>query len=204
MKLELLLGAALCFAAFAWLGWLTGRSAPTRLDVEASAMRGQLTVLAVTFTRLGRWYGVTFVAAFAATIGARTGKATAILALFVLQLFVQFAVNGLKIAYGRPRPDQWLHRLEVGSSYPSGHAATAIVFFGGLLLYSIRAIDDVPRAILPLVIAALAACVIGLPWARVALGAHYATDVIGGLLFGTGCLCTYVALAPRGLVPLSG
>jgi undecaprenyl-diphosphatase len=42
--------------------------------------------------------------------------------------------------------------------------------------------------------ALLAFCVIGIPWSRVALGAHYVTDVAGGLLYGVAWLFAYVTL----------
>jgi membrane-associated phospholipid phosphatase len=29
----------------------------------------------------------------------------------------------------------------------------------------------------------------GIPWSRIALSAHYGTDVLGGLLFGAAWLC---------------
>jgi membrane-associated phospholipid phosphatase len=39
--------------------------------------------------------------------------------------------------------------------------------------------------------------VIGIPWSRLALDAHYATDVIGGLVFGCGWLCATIAIVGR-------
>jgi membrane-associated phospholipid phosphatase len=97
----------------------------------------------------------------------------------------------LKLAFHRTRPDAWLHIREVDFSYPSGHSVTA-VFFVGLALLACDA--PVPRPLVSTLVALLAVGAIGLPWSRLALGAHYLTDVIGGLLFGLGWLCI-VAIA---------
>jgi membrane-associated phospholipid phosphatase len=35
---------------------------------------------------------------------------------------------------------------------------------------------------------------IGVGWSRVALAAHYASDVLGGALFGSAWMCALVAL----------
>jgi undecaprenyl-diphosphatase len=146
-------------------------------------------------TRLGRWYGVATVtlaaAAFAAIL---RDSVLPILGLFVAQAFAQGAVNALKVAFRRNRPDDPLHTFERGYSYPSGHAATAVVFFGGLLFQVLRS-SDVPSAIGVVLTVLLSACIIGIPWSRLALGAHYLSDVAGGLLFGVGWLAGSLVLA---------
>jgi len=43
----------------------------------------------------------------------------------------------------------------------------------------------------------LVICIVGIPWSRLALGAHYLTDVAGGVLFGAGWLCITLALIAR-------
>jgi membrane-associated phospholipid phosphatase len=191
----MVLAEGACFGAFAALGFAVARRAPGRLDTSALALRGRAFGLAVFFTRLGRWYGVVAVTLVAVSIAAALHHGVAaVIALFVAQLLAQGAVHSLKLAFRRDRPDDPLHRFERGHSYPSGHAATAGVFFGGLLLLVVRS-SDVPSAIAAVLTVLLSACIVGIPWSRLALGAHYLSDVAGGLLFGVGWLAGSLALA---------
>jgi membrane-associated phospholipid phosphatase len=43
---------------------------------------------------------------------------------------------------------------------------------------------------------------IGIPWSRLVLAAHYGTDVTGGILFGVAWLC--LMLVVLGHVPVLG
>jgi membrane-associated phospholipid phosphatase len=202
--LWLILLAIACFAAFGLLGVRVAGEPPGRLDVEFGALRGQATVLAVFFTRLGRWYAVTpiaLIAAGAAAAASLHGATVIVVEVFVAQVLGQGAVDAFKRLFGRVRPDDWLHRFERGFSYPSGHATTAVVFYGGLAILAYRT-PEIPWHITPALLTALLACVIGLPWSRIALGAHYATDVLGGLLFGVGWLCALMAVTRTIGVPV--
>lgn len=192
----LALEAAACFAGFALLGWLVASRDPAlRIDVEAAALRGQGTTLAIFFTRLGRWYAITAITLAAVVFAtALHAHPAVIVGLFVAQVLGQGAVNAVKLTFKRTRPDDWLHRLELGHSYPSGHSATAIVFFLGLLLLVLRS-PQISRDLAVTVAVLLAICVVGIPWSRMALGAHYPTDVLGGLLFGLGWLIVYAAVS---------
>jgi len=49
----------------------------------------------------------------------------------------------------------------------------------------------------------LAVCAVAIPWSRLALGAHYATDVLGGLLLGAAWLCLVFAALLRWVPTLS-
>jgi undecaprenyl-diphosphatase len=91
------------------------------------------------------------------------------------------------------RPDYWLVRQEHDLSYPSGHSATAIVFFVPLVALVLVS-HVVPQAASLPIACALVLCVFGIPWSRLVLGAHYPTDVLGGLLFGAGWLAASLAV----------
>lgn len=87
--------------------------------------------------------------------------------------------NGLKILVGRPRPSGF------SFGFPSGHT-TAAATFAVVLVYIVgrERLASLPRHGIQAL--ALAAMVL-VGWARIVLGAHWPTDVLGGLLLGTGC-----------------
>ncbi|HTJ26388.1 MAG TPA: phosphatase PAP2 family protein [Candidatus Limnocylindria bacterium] len=190
---RLALAALLALCVTLALGaFVSGRPA-LPLDVDAAKVRGEAIPLAVFFTTLGRWPVLLLLGAAALTLAAslRTGVA-AVAVILVAQLLSQGANTLLKLAFHRARPDAWLRIREVDFSYPSGHAVTAALFFLGLALLASQA--PLPRPFVSLLVALLALCVIGLPWSRLALGAHYLTDVVGGFCFGLAWLCV-VAVA---------
>jgi membrane-associated phospholipid phosphatase len=115
------------------------------------------------------------------------------LAILVSQALSQGLVNLSKGFFARARPSGWLYRHELGFSYPSGHAATAVVFYGAwaLALWA----SPLPPAVRIAGTLLLAGWGLGIAWSRIALGAHYATDVLGGVLFGLGWLCFALAAA---------
>jgi membrane-associated phospholipid phosphatase len=185
--------AASCFIAMLALGAYVARRPLTPLDVESIALRGRATPLAILFTRSGYWPALTgmTVVLGAVEFGIRGGMGFAIV-LATVQLFSQAAADFAKEFFKRIRPDDWLYHKERGFSFPSGHATTAIVFFGGLLLFVWTA--PLPYPAQWLLTAVLAIWTAGIPWSRMALGAHYGTDVIGGLLFGVTWFCLMLLL----------
>jgi undecaprenyl-diphosphatase len=187
-----------CFGCCIGLGLYVRTRPLTRLDLAARALRGAGTPLAAAFTQLGRWYAVAGLGFAVAASAMLCG--TNPLPVFTLlgsQILCQGAVGVVKRFFRRGRPEYWLLRRERDLSYPSGHSATAIVFFVPLTALAVYA-NVVPAAAGFPLACAFALCVIGIPWSRLALGAHYPTDVIGGLLFGTGWLCATLALlTPR-------
>ena len=88
----------------------------------------------------------------------------------------------LKDFFDRPRPFFEGQALTFpGTSFPSGHAMTATVLWIALLLI---ALPHVPRARRSWAIAAAVAIVGVVALTRIYLGAHYLTDVLGGVAFG--------------------
>jgi undecaprenyl-diphosphatase len=68
--------------------------------------------------------------------------------------------------------------------FPSGHA-TAVAAFGALLIY-IASRESLSRGQRRVTYAAVALLMAGVGLARIILDAHWASDVLGGFLLGTG------------------
>jgi membrane-associated phospholipid phosphatase len=106
-------------------------------------------------------------------------------------------------AYARPRPAVWFVHHETAFSYPSSHAAIAVGFYGlwAVLLYS----SELGRRTRLLSAAALVCLTVAICWARLALGAHYATDLAGGALVALSIVCLGAAVLPGNVVaPFAG
>jgi undecaprenyl-diphosphatase len=96
--------------------------------------------------------------------------------------------------FARPRRLDWVVKHETSFSYPSSHAAIVIGFYAlwAILLYY----SDLPWAArrvgaILLLLLSLAVC-----WARLALGAHYLTDLVGGALLGIALVLGATTIVP--------
>ncbi len=188
--------AAVLLIAFVVLGLWVMQHPYGRLDAQSVALRPATLPLAIVFSQSG-YAPALAVLGILSVAGAFALRVPLIvpLAILVSQLVSQAAVNVVKSGFARTRPAMWLYRREPGFSYPSGHATTAIVFYGAWLL-------TIWCAPLPLTgrlagAAVLAVWLLGIGWSRVALRAHYRTDVIGGYLLGAAWLCATLALVLR-------
>jgi membrane-associated phospholipid phosphatase len=186
--------AALCLCAFFALGFAVNH-APSlwRIDIEAAALGGQATPLAILLTTSGRALPLFVIAAAGIAIAAVThANFRVATAIVIAQLLSQGAVESLKHVFHRARPDAWLVHKELGYSYPSGHATTAVVFFGSWLVFAL--LSPLPNGLKIAVVAILAIWMAGIDWSRMALNAHYPTDILGGTLFGAACACALWAI----------
>jgi membrane-associated phospholipid phosphatase len=97
----------------------------------------------------------------------------------------------LKSAVARSRP-HFEHAVAAapGGSFPSGHALESFVGCGIAILAIAPALSAARRRVL-VVVAVLVVLTIG--FSRVFLGVHFASDVIGGWIFGAGWLAAMVA-----------
>jgi undecaprenyl-diphosphatase len=196
LELRLWVVALVCVVLAFVLGTLFAHRPPTSIDVAAGSLRGHAVALALFFTGLGRWpvlLGFSAVAALTA-LALRTGL-IAVAIVYASQIVSQGVNAAVKLLFHRARPDAWLHIHEKDLSYPSGHAVTAVVFFVGFAILAWHA--PLPRPVAGTLAAALLVCAVGIPWSRMALAAHYFTDVLGGLLLGTAFACAAFALILR-------
>ena len=117
-------------------------------------------------------------------------------AVFIAALPISAVLlSSLKLVIGRPRPTVELVQVvgsNSGFSFPSGHSAYAIVFYG-FLFYLIPKMVQQPtakRAIQSVLI--LLIILTGL--SRIYLGAHWPSDVFGSFLLGGLLLTPGIAL----------
>jgi membrane-associated phospholipid phosphatase len=130
---------------------------------------GTIAIIAVTLATI----------AYAMRAWRRWSVALFLIIVVVGQLLLS---NLIKIAVERVRPDvPPLHVLS-GASFPSGHATAAAATWAAVALVLGRRTSSVrTRALLAGAAAAIAVAVAG---SRVFLGAHWTSDVIGGLVLG--------------------
>ena len=91
-------------------------------------------------------------------------------------------LNGIfKSLFRRKRPDLWASsKRPMDYSYPSGHAMSAISFYG-LLAANLTQCLSIPLAITATMAAGLS---LGVGFSRVYLGVHWPTDVLSGWVAG--------------------
>ncbi len=113
-----------------------------------------------------------------------------VLALAAASLGAIIAHHAVKLVYHRPRPAIALARGKTEPAFPSGHTAdsTAVLVTAAYVLTQ--------QGVLPAGVAVPLASLIALTtgMSRVALGWHWATDVVGGWLTGVGVAAVCIAL----------
>ena len=116
--------------------------------------------------------------------------------LWVAFAGAQASVWALKYAVGRPRPAFIAGvAAAVSPSFPSAHAAGSIATLGFVAYAMAR---NLPARRSRVAAALWTAAVVALiDFSRVFLGAHFATDVLGGVLLGGAWLLLGLAIAGR-------
>jgi membrane-associated phospholipid phosphatase len=146
----------------------------------------------VVITQFGSVIGILSLAILVALVlMIRRRKLVAV--VWLLALVVTGLLNfGLKTAIGRDRPpfrDPAIH--ETNESFPSGHSMGSIVTYG-LLAYLLFLTVKGRVARAALVIVALL-IVLAIGFSRIYLGAHYASDVVGGFAVGGAWLAACIS-----------
>ncbi len=122
------------------------------------------------------------VAVATAIVQYRRTRTAAVFGFLTLVVAGQVILTNLtKLLVGRDRPS--IHQLTgfSGSSFPSGHAATAAATFAAVALLIGRGRSRPTKALLATGAAAIAT---GVAVTRVLLGVHWLTDVVAGLALG--------------------
>jgi len=95
---------------------------------------------------------------------------------------------GIKRLIDRPRPKPFLvhvKRQSGGKSFPSGHVAASVNFWGWLFTVAIVR-KEMNRGIRTALLSISTLIITLIGPSRIYLGDHWATDVLGGYLFGGG------------------
>jgi undecaprenyl-diphosphatase len=182
--------------AFTMLGLAVSHVPPPAFDQTIEAyFAGSGIPFAVIFTRSCYWYVLVTLGAGLIALAAMSPawRARAIFSI-VLTLAGWQMSDWLKTVFGRARPSQWYAIHETTLGYPSGHAMFATIVYG-LWAYFIWDSTLPGRARAPIA-AALSLWALGILWSRLALGAHYPTDLAGGILLGVALVATGFAVVP--------
>jgi membrane-associated phospholipid phosphatase len=185
-------------AVFVLLGWGVGElwtSVVGSGDLNAVRdVAAQRTAALTDLARVVTWAGSAFLLApltlIACLAFARAGLRQEALAV-ALGLGGAMLISGLvKLLVSRPRPPVVHLQAVTGSSFPSGHTTQASAFWFSLV-FAMPAAGASPKLTRVAVGLALL-IVLAVAASRVYLGVHYPSDVVAGLLLGTGW-ATYVS-----------
>lgn len=182
----------LAFLSFCIIAALVGQQGITSMDIWLppriyAVRKDNLTAILTIITYLGNWQIITS-ACILLLFFSGTRRAWGIpLALGAVVSVVCY--EALKRMFERPRPDVSLHLINQGGySFPSGHALTAMVFYGLVITLICR--HRKPGWLKRVLIALFTALIFFIGFSRIYLGVHYPTDVLAGWSLG---LCLTLA-----------
>jgi membrane-associated phospholipid phosphatase len=179
-------------AVFVLLGWGVGKLWTSVVgSVELNAVRdvaAQRTAVLTGVARMITWAGSAFLlvplALVACLAFARAGLRREALAIVLSLGGAMLISDWVKLLVSRPRPPVEHLQAVTGSSFPSGHTTQASAFWFSLVLAmpatkASSKLTRVAAGLALLIVLAVAA-------SRVYLGVHYPSDVVAGMLLGTG------------------
>jgi membrane-associated phospholipid phosphatase len=186
--------------AFIALGLVVASRLPSPVDVFARPFAGHGVPVAMALTAFGTFPVYTTISALLLVAGFIQRELLRPVLISIGTLLVAWQVSdACKVLYHRPRPNYWYGYHEPSYAYPSGHATLVIAFYG--FWTAVVWASDQPASVKRWVRLGFAALAIAIGWARLALGAHYVTDIIGGYLLGAAMaslgMIVFRALDPR-------
>ena len=191
--------AAACTLAFVLLALLLRRAAGSDLDVAVTLAVQRVDNLAfetlmVAISALGFW-PLNWMTHLAAALGFWLASFRRE-ALFVLATAGAGLVSGIaKLLVERPRPTADVVRVLSGVldySYPSGHVVSYVSFYGFLFFLVYVLFKRSAWRTAALTGLGLLVALVGV--SRIALGHHWASDVVGGYALGTAYLLLLIVL----------
>ena len=196
---RLLLGAVV----FVLVGWGVGElwtSVVGSADLNAvREVAAQRTAALADVAKVVTWAGSAFLLVPLALIAClaliRAGLRREALAVALSLGGALLISDWVKLLVSRPRPPVEHLQAVTGSSFPSGHATQASAFWFSLVFAlpaagASRKVTRVAGGLALLIVLAVAA-------SRVCLGVHYPSDVVAGMLLGTGWAAYVCVLLAR-------
>jgi membrane-associated phospholipid phosphatase len=205
VRISALLVAIVAFAGFVALGLLVGRHPdPPALFAWERTLVDHSTLVAWWLT-WDVYKELLFPLAFVLLVVAWRVPSwrTRIFFSVILLLLCWQGADLFQHLFARPRRFDWVVKHETSFSYPSSHAAIATGFYGlwAVMLYA----SELPRPTRTIGAFLLFSLAVATCWSRLALGAHYLTDLIGGALLAVALVCAGLAVVPSVLTfPLAG
>ncbi|MEY2407138.1 MAG: hypothetical protein QOG39_2054 [Acidimicrobiaceae bacterium] len=142
------------------------------------------------------WFGKPLWLAAMVTVGALYvfGRGRRRLAVYLVVTVVGGGLvdTAVKLAVDRPRPHVD-HPIDTafGTSFPSGHAMSATITYGALVLVFLPVLGPRARRV---ALGAAALLVLAIGSSRLLLGLHFLTDVVGGYVLGLAWLLASTAV----------
>lgn len=179
-----------CLVFFVLLGYLVKFYPTTLVNVDSaiqsiirSNITNQVTLFFKSITQMASLPAIIILCAISLIYLYRIGEHIA--AIWLLSgtiLIPAILVPLFKLVYSRERP--LLEHLvnETSNSFPSGHSASAIVFFGSIALIFWQILKKSTFKITMMIIASLIIILVGI--SRIYLGVHYPSDVLASFLLG--------------------
>ena len=196
VRLQAAIVALAAALACGLLGSGVSEAPPGALDRSGGALAGELPEIAQVLTASCWWYVLVALGVAAIVFAIVRPEWRARVAFSIVTTLVAWqGSDAIKNVFARSRPPYWILNHETSWSYPSGHAMFAVVVYG-LWSYYV-ATSGLPPSMRRGFSAALALWGIGVIWSRLALGAHYVTDLAGGVLFGITMLAIATSVAGR-------
>lgn len=186
---EIFIGVALCLLSLASFLYFTDEVMESEFLVFDAAVTQavhawrspSMTYLMMEVTTLGSGVHILIMSLVGIIFLIKKHKKESI--LFSLALIIGILINGaLKTIIQRPRPLEDALIVEKMSSFPSGHAMNAFIFFSLLSYFSYHFFKNKSVTIIITAFSCLCITLVGV--SRVYLGVHHPTDVIAGYLAG--------------------
>jgi undecaprenyl-diphosphatase len=172
---------------FAGLGLVVSHQPPLLFDLAGASLAGTALPAALFFTNAGTFPFYASICGFLLVVAFLYRKWLLKISIPVVSLVIMWQVSDLmKLAFNRPRPSYWSLIHESSASYPSGHVVLATTFYG--FWAYLAWCSNLPAPARVAIVAALLLWIMLISWSRLALGAHFPTDLIGGYLLGVGAV----------------
>jgi undecaprenyl-diphosphatase len=185
------------------LGRAVSHDPPTGIDAAARSLVGVAPGIATIFTESCLWPALVTLGLIGCAFAVRARAWRARIVYSIVTTVVSWQTsNVLKDVFARPRPPYWIVFHETSFAYSSGHAMFATIVYWLWAYFVAR--SSLPAGVRVPLCSVLALWGAGVIWSRLALGAHYPTDLIGGVLLGIAMIALAVqiakAIAPRARV----